>query len=157
MNKKASFILTGELMLWIPRLFLLIISLFAVTWILGTYVSRSPNTSDIEFYILSNRLFYSKNCFSYGGKSIIDVSRFNQDILENCINFGENIALKLTLDYDGKKIELINNEDLFKRGFYAKDIKSKYDYKPEKGYTLIFDENKFYPGWLNIEAVFKNE
>jgi len=157
MNKKAGFILTGELILWIPRTLLLIISFLAVIWILGAYANRSLDTSDVEFYILNNRLFYSKNCFSYDGKSIIDVERFNQDVLENCVDLGNHIGLKLTLNYNEKKIELVNNEDLFKRGFYVKDIKSKYDYKPEKRYVLIFDKDNFYPGSLEVGAVFKNE
>lgn len=157
MNKKAGFILTGELILWIPRILLLVISLFSITWILGVYAARSSDTSDIEFYILTNRLLYSKNCFSYDGKSIINADRFNQNVLENCINFGNHVALNLTLDYNGKKTELIANEDLFKRGFYTRGIRSKYDYRSKKRYILIFDENKFYSGWINIAAVFKNE
>lgn len=158
MNKKASFILTGELMLWIPRLFLLVISLLAVTWILGSYVNRSSDISDVEFYILSNRLFYSKDCFSYNGNSIVDINRFDQNILESCINFGDNVGSKLTLNYNDKDIEIFANKDLFTKGFYTKDMKSKqYKYKDKKNYVLVFDNDITYPGWLNIEVVFKNE
>ncbi len=158
MNKKATFILTGELILWIPRLLLLIISLLSVTWILGAYVNRSSDTTDVEFYILSNRLFYSKNCFSYGNKSIIDINRFDQNILENCIDFGNNVGSKLTLNYNDKNIEIFANKDLFSRGFYTKDLKNKqYRYKNKKNYVLVFDKDTFYSGLLNVEIVFKNE
>jgi hypothetical protein len=158
MNKKAGFILTGELMLWIPRLLLLVISLLAITWILGSYVNRSSDTTDVEFYVLSNRLFYSKNCFSYDSKSIIDINRFDQNILENCIDFGNNVGSKLTLSYNDKNIEILTNKDLFSRGFYTKDLKNKqYKYKNKKNYVLVFDKDTIYSGLLNVEIVFKNE
>lgn len=158
MNKKATFILTGELVLWIPRVILLVISLLAITWILNSYVNRTSDTTDIEFYILSNRLFYSKDCFSYDGKSIIDINKFDQNILENCIDFGDNIGSKLTLNYNNRVIEIFSNEDLFKKGFYTKDIKEKqYGYKEKKNYALVFDKDMIYSGWLNVEVVFKNE
>ncbi len=157
MNKKAGFILSGELILWIPRMLLLIITLFSVVWILGAQVSRSSDTSDVEFYILTNRLFYSQNCFSYDGKSIVDANKFDQSVLENCISFGDHAAANLILDYNGKNIELIANEDLFKRGFYARSLRSKYSYKIDERHILVFEGDKIYPGRISIGAVFRNE
>ena len=109
--KKGSVQLGEETIKMLPRVVLVALILLVFFIIINLYLSRDVQTSDLEYYLLTQRLFYSADCFSVSDErvypGIIDLSKFQEGRLQQCA-FKERIGYKLDLkDLDGKVLQSV--------------------------------------------------
>lgn len=158
-SKKASFIISSEMVIWIWRfLFLIVVSIIFV-FILSSYVHREIKIADLQENILITRLLYSQNCFGYEDvriyPGIIDLEKFNEENLKKCIAHENRIKFKLTLSNEANEIKTIKDEEEIDDLIPLCEIKEKpFTCFNETKYVLIKNEKKeFNKGFLNIFGV----
>src|SRR3989344_5970411 len=98
--KKGSFILSSEVMMWIPRFILLVLVVLSVFFVVSMKVSKEFDIKEIETKLLTLRYLNSENCLAYKDEKvnpgIIDLSKFNDEHLDKCL-IKENFGTKLIL------------------------------------------------------------
>ena len=156
--KKGAFILTTETMMWIPRFILLVIVVLSVFFIVSMKVSKEFDIKEIETKLLTLRYLNTENCLAYKdtkvNPGIIDLSKFNDENLDKCLN-RENFGAKLILmdindniikeAYNGKDFFLDNEPLCFSDKYYCK----------EKIVYVLYYENGLKNGLLNIKSVMR--
>jgi hypothetical protein len=156
MNKKGVSITFYELIVWIPRIIILIFIVGGFVWIINLYETREIKVQDLELNLIGLRTYYSKDCFAYLDSNrvytgIIDLNKFNEERLGNCL--AGNYLIKLTLQ-NKNKILFLNKQD-----FEYKEQFCKFDnfYCSErKQYVLVNDNGKLEQDILVIKVI-KNE
>jgi len=113
LNKKALY--SEDAVLMILNLLLLIIVAVVLVFLINMFTVNELNVQGLEADVLKSRILYSKNCISFYDSDIdrsypgiIDIKKFNEDTLNNCIYFKDenrNIAAKLILA-DSKNQEI---------------------------------------------------
>jgi len=95
MNKKAAFDTTHELMIWIPRIIILVIVVGIVYSLITIPVQKNFEIDTLQEKILRQRFVYSENCLAYKENNvysgIIDKNKFTKTNLENCFQFNNNL------------------------------------------------------------------
>ena len=98
--KKGSVQLAEEIVEMLPKVILVSLVLILFFFITSVYLSRDVNTSDLEYTLLTQRLFYSQDCFSLQEErihpGIIDLSKFQEERLQKCA-FKDRIGYSLDL------------------------------------------------------------
>ena len=155
MNKKAAFDTTHELMIWIPRIIILVIVVGIVYSLITIPVQKNFEIDTLQEKILRQRFVYSENCLAYEDNNvysgIIDKNKFTQTNLENCFQFNNNIGVNLNLmTNDVKTINL--NERLSNKFDFCFD-KDHFTCSNYTYYILTKENNKFVPGLLNIAMI----
>ncbi len=102
LNKKASFEIASQSMLWIPRIFFLIIFLIVVLSPIGCYSKNKQN----QLSLLDNKesdliVFEIKKCLEKG---------ISEQFLDRCLN-RDNIGVKIT----SNEISFVLNQDKYEK------------------------------------------
>jgi len=170
-NKRA--LIAGEMIMTIPRIFLIIAILFAFVILVKTLIVTEVDTRQVEADILVNRLLFSTNGTLYYDKSIdrlypgildlkifTEISLNNPNILDTeVMNYGIDnpiIASKITLKQEGKedivayynKVQFDRWEPKILPGIRggAGSVKAFLKYR----YVLIKDGDSISPGVLEF-------
>ena len=174
-NKKA--ITTFEMLMWIPRIFFLVVLMFAVITLIRSFITTTVDVSELQANIFAKRILYSPNAISYFDSDlrrtypgIIDFNKFKSQsidkFLEKSVYYGiknREIGANLLLKdlSENSDISVFYNEDFFKEqkkladsGFTegpggAKLYIKKYD-------VLILKNNIINKGILTMEIVMPN-
>lgn len=171
-SKKGE--ISGELILFIPRVIFLIAVLFAVVILMKTFLVTTIDVRKVESDVLVNRILYSKNGLSYYDKEIgrvyhgiIDLSKFNQfkenRVLDTAsINYGKDnpiIAAKIILKQKGKNdLELFYNKDRYDKwepralSTVTGGAGSVKSFIVKKN-VLIKDDEKLYQGLIEFQIL----
>ena len=101
MNKKGQFQTSHELIIWIPRIIMLVIVVGTVFFLITLPVKQSFDIDKLQQTILRQRFIYSENCLAYKddkvSPGIIDLKKFNQNNLENCFQANDKLGVSLNL------------------------------------------------------------
>jgi hypothetical protein len=169
LNKKAIF--SEDAVLMILNLLLLIIVAVLLVFLIGLFTVNELNVQRMEAEVLKDRILYSKNCISYYDSEIdrsypgiIDLAKFKEESLENCLYFKEkqnNVAARISLtdakDYEYKSVYY--NKDWFENWQPLVAIPGPGGTKAF-AYTLnvvVRDENEnFKEYYLNFEILVPN-
>ncbi len=156
--KKGSFILSSEVMMWIPRFILLVLVVLSVFFVVSMRVSKDFDIKEIETKLLTLRYLNTENCLAYKdtkvNPGIIDLSKFNDENLDKCLN-RKNFGTKLILMDLNKNIikEAYNGKDFFIDN-NALCFSDKYYCTNKVVYVLYYD-NGLKNGLLNITSVMR--
>ena len=163
-----------EMLMWIPRIIFIIFIMFAIIFLVRTYVATVIDTSAIKANLFSNRIIYSANGISYYDESInrvypgiIDSKKFSSaDFLDKAVYYGEKnreIGAKIVLkDLDeGKESVLFYNQLFFKEQKKLVDSGLTEGPGGSRGYIkkyniLIIKGNSLEKGELAIDIVIPN-
>lgn len=129
--------------------FVAVIAFILLVWMVPSYKSElgtiPPN---LENHLLIQRFLNSPFCFTYQDEDtnrfypgVIDLTRFNQDNLDECYN-AENTevkAFRLTLDYNNEKITINTNN----WGGFLK--------KTQTEHVFVYDEGEIQRAELLVE------
>ncbi len=89
-EKKGSFALGLDLMLWIARIFFVIAIAMLVAFVVNSHNTRDINIKTIEGDVILNRLFYSPGCFAYNDVKthvgVIDIEKFRDENIKKCLD-----------------------------------------------------------------------
>ena len=106
--------LAKESVYWIFRIMIIGIVIVTLILILGSISDYKVDISEIESYVIRNKIILDENCLAYNdyrtNLGIIDKSKFNKIHLQNCLNTNKGVILNLT--YDSNSEEILINEDL---------------------------------------------
>lgn|SRR3989344_2267309 len=158
MNKKASFIIAGEFWMMVVHLFFLIVVAFSIFTIISLGVSKHVNIGNMEEQVIFSSIFIS-NCLGYEDvriyPGIIDLNKFEHKLLDDCFR-SRNFGSKITLEYDGKKIEKFIDKKFF-------ETESRFcPFKPYRcpedltASVVVKDNDILKPGKLTVAMVLKN-
>ncbi len=155
MNKKATSTVDQELIIWIPRLIILIIATGIILFLITNAIQKSFETDKVQQSILRQRFVYSEDCLAYKddkvNPGIIDEKKFTQRNLENCFQSHEELGVNINLITN--EVKTVNLNDNLKNKFnFCFDQKhfscSNYTY-----YVLIKDNENYKPGLLNVAMI----
>ena len=126
------------------------------------YVDREVEIRDLQHNILIQRLFYDKNCFSFvederSYPGIIDLSKFDENRLNKCIDYQQGkvqgVTLNLT-DFNHNQLAYTEvNKQLTLRMPECGVEKKQFECFFDKKYVLVLNEGKFEKALLNIEVI----
>ena len=155
LNKKAAYNTTKELIIWIPRILLVVIAVSTVFYLITMPIRQNFDIDQLQQTILRQRFVYSENCLAYKEDKtypgIVDKAKFNIKNLENCFQVNDNIGIRLNLLADKSNTISLNEKlaDKFNFCFDKKHFScSNYTY-----YVLIKDNSEFKSGLLNINII----
>ena len=143
------------------RYFLLVVVGVVLLGIISVYIHRSVDTQDLEHVLLTQRLLYSKDCFSYQeGRSypgIIDLGKFQEEQLQQCA-FKERIGYKLTLQaMDGTLLKTVGiNKNLIPFLDFCSVNKKNFQCYHDRAFVLVQDQSILKNAFLNIDMVIKD-
>lgn len=146
LTKKSQIIGKEALSYVILGIFLAITILFIAYFLPKSNAEISKIPEGLEDYLLAQRFFSSKSCFTYleGRRlypSIIDINKFNQATLDSCYSESDSgiKAFRLTLDYNNeKKVLSTKNWQGFLKRASTETI-------------FVYDNDKIYEGKILIE------
>jgi len=153
MNKKSQFDTTKELLLWIPRIILIVIVVGTVFYIVTIPIRKNFEINELHQNILRQRFVYSENCMAYKENKIypgiVDIKKFEKENLEKCF---QSNKIGVTLNLMNNTLKTIKiNEKIAEKDIFCIDKKhfscTNYTY-----YVLIKNEI-IEPGLLNIHMV----
>lgn len=161
---KGQFNISKELVLWFVRIVIVIIVVLVILSFLEKHVQRQLDIDYLRSDILIERLYFSQDCFSYdeGGEiksGIIDINKFNELTLNNCIKYHKShelngVGLILNLTYGtNSKLIYINKRVANKFPAFCSDEKKFACYSKEN-YVLIKDDSQeLKKGVLKIDTI----
>ncbi len=176
-DKKA--ITTFEMLMWIPRIIFLVIIMFAVMFIVRSYVTTTIDVSELKANVFANRVLYSPTGMAYldpdtnrAYPGVVDIEKFKLQItekfLEKAVYYGEKNQelgarfLLKNLD-ENEETEVFYNEDFFKEQKKIADSGPVFTEGPggvrayTKNYDVLILKNKvLHKGILTIEVVVPN-
>jgi hypothetical protein len=156
MNKKGVSITFYELIVWIWRIVFLVIIIAGFVYIINMYETREIKVQDLELNLIGLRSYYSEDCFAYVENTrvytgIIDLNKFNEERLSNCL--AGNYLIKLTLQ-NKNKILFLNKQDFEYKEQFCKF--ENFYCNEKKQYVLINNNGKLEQDMLIIKVI-KNE
>ncbi len=161
MNKKG---VSYDIVRQIPIIFMIFLVAIAIYFGVNAYTSRKVDIKNLDSYVINNRLLFSDDCLAYNDEikvypGIIDLKKFNEQNLDNCMQYKEGLGYLVNLsDVNGNVIKTVemNNEDLAKKiPFCSIKVKNfKCDFNR---YYVLYYDNEIKEGILNIAVVSKNE
>ena len=160
--KKGQFVSTSELIMMIPRLF--IVTLVVVVVIIFVAINSGVDIKSIntEGRLLEYRLLNSEQCFSYEeeGKyypGIVDLDKFKQSTVENCANYKGNKGYVLSLKtFEGEVLseDIVFNEEFANYVVLCDQFKDRnFDCYLNEEYVLVEKDGEFIPGLIGISVV----
>lgn len=158
MSKKAVFELSGEMVIWMFRIFALIIVLVYIAGFVSIYTNIKIDTSRLEHKIAIDKLLMQEGCLNYNRERwqpySIDVSRFNKEVIENCL-LSENLGMKLTLNYNEKILQSSYNERMTE---YLSNFCNNKDFRCSKNSVnvRVLDNEIEYDGKLTYDIITKD-
>lgn len=157
--KKGAFILSIDTIQVIPKLIAVSLVVIVVYAAFQIYINRERNVTDIESHVLAQRFYYSENCALYydikSYPGIIDLSKFNENVLIGCYS-NEEIGFKFSLrDLDKKIIKEVKLNDLPFDLCKSKD--KNFNCYFNRQYILYLDSGIKKQGLMDIQVVIKNE
>jgi hypothetical protein len=133
LNKKASFEIASQSLLWIPRIFFLIVFLIVVLSPIGFYSKNKQNQLSILEHKESDLIIFEiKKCLEQG---------ISEQTLDRCLN-RQNIGLNIISD----DISFILNQDKYEKEFCK--LSKKYICKEET--ALIRSNNRLEKVFLDV-------
>lgn len=169
-GKKASLDMAFNVGQMIIRIIALTFITLVVVMFIRHFILVDLEVKDVEANVLVNRLIFSPNCIAYENldfgrvyPGIVDITRFNSAVLEECVYYGERndfIAANLTLSYlDAAETQYTY---LNKEGYIL--LQPRTNFKGEGGanyyaferYVLVQDEENQRGAILTIEVVLPN-
>src|SRR3989344_3891179 len=146
--------LAKESVYWIFRIMIIGIVIVTLILILGSISDYKVDISEIESYVIRNKIILDENCLAYNdyrtNLGIIDKSKFNKIHLQNCLNTNKGVILNLT--YDSNSEEILINDDLADKLDFCFDEKTFLCIRKE--YALILKDNeKEIPSKLIIDTI----
>ncbi|MFH1209172.1 MAG: hypothetical protein V1663_00060 [archaeon] len=159
MDKKGTFKITKEMILWLAVRFVIIfVVVFFIINLFGGYFSSRLDVDNIQQFVLRQRLILNKDCLAYEGVKvyggIIDINKFNETMLRDCLKYElpkKGIGMKLNLTYDGISKEVYINPGLGNKVDFCIDKKNFFCTSTDY-YVLVYD-NGLKKGNLRIETV----
>ncbi|MFH0936360.1 MAG: hypothetical protein V1815_01620 [Candidatus Woesearchaeota archaeon] len=156
MNKKGVSVTFYELIVWIWRILFLIIVIAGFVYIINSYETREIKVQNLELSLLALRSYYSGDCFAYKENmrvysGIIDLNKFNEERLGNCL--AGNYLIKLSLQ-NKNKILFLNKQDFEYKEQFCK-FENFYCVE-KKQYVLVNNNGKLEQDILTIKVI-KNE
>ena len=156
MNKKGVSVTFYELIIWIWRIVFLIIVIAGFVYIINLYETREIKVQNLELNLIGLRSYYSGDCFAYVENNriytgIIDINKFNEERLGNCL--AGNYLIKLTLQ-NKNKILFLNKQDFEYKEQFCKF--ENFYCSERKQYVLVNDNGKLEQDILIIKVI-KNE
>ena len=162
MNKKGgSYNISKEIILWAARVGIVTIVVMIVLSFLGNHVQRQLDVDLVRSGILTQRLFYSPDCFSYQNENgiqvgVIDLDKFNEPTLNYCISYSNQlsgIGINLELKFDNKVRSVeINRAVANKYPAFCTD-QDDFNCYNTKHYILVKDQTGLHKGVLTINTV----
>ena len=160
MNKKGSFELAGEMVIWLFRIFALLIVVVVLAIMVNAYVKTRVDTSSIEHRIILDKVLMQQGCINFDNevKQVeygIDSSRFSSENLLDCLS-SSNAGLRLALVYNNKTSEIRYNERMLG---YISFCNKNDNFRCSKGRIIVkvLDNGMLYDGLLDYEVITKNE
>ncbi|MBS1267039.1 MAG: hypothetical protein MAG795_01010 [Candidatus Woesearchaeota archaeon] len=166
MESKSGEITFNQISRMIRYILTLFIALSIVLLIRNTLIVNI-NIQEIQSQVIFNNIFYSKKCFSYQDPELnrivpgtIDLNKFTEDTINNCLYFGEpnNMAaalVTLVSIKDGTETDLYYN----KEGYEILEPRTSFDgtgaaksFSHTK-YVFIKSEDSISPGVLYIKLI----
>lgn len=156
--KKA--LISFNLLMWIPRIIFMVIVIFSIMLLVGSYFKVEIIVSEAESELFIQRLLHSPHGISYFDPlsnrvypGIINLD--NLDLLNKSIFYGEQkqIGAKLTIeDLDENLLaEHIYNNIVYRR--IAQEGKGGADVMRKSMYVLVKEDSEQIPGILRMEVV----
>ncbi len=156
--KKA--LISFNLLMWIPRIIFMVIVIFSIILLVGSYFKVEIIVSEAESELFVQRLLHSPHGISYFDPysnrvypGIIDLDNF--DLLNKSVFYGEQkqIGAKFIVkDLNNKDLaENIYNDIVYRR--IAQEGKGGVDVLRKSIYVLVKDDSKQIPAILNMEVV----
>ncbi len=165
MNKNGFVFLTDEQLNIIIYVFLILFVFGVLIFVSTFYMDRGVELSGLESHLIVNGLLYSPDCLSYSDEirlypGIIDLDNFNEDKISRCLSygsggFGYGVELYDVDMYSLDSVEI--NPEIFVQGLLCNLESSKYICSSKKLYVLYENNSEFYPGYLNIRVVARDE
>jgi len=147
------------------RMIFIAILFYTVYLFAYSQIKINIDIDDTRNLIFVKRLLYSPNSFSYTDNitgrtypGIIDINRFDSDILAKAFNFSKNnIAAKIELTNleNNEKKEIYLNQKWYER-WHPLTKFEQYEKKIKQRYVLINDNGKLKEGLLRIDVVISN-
>ena len=169
-SKKAQLGLTVNIGALIWRLIYILIIVVTIRVVVMHFIAVNIDVREAEGKILINRFIYSPDCISYANNEIgmvypgiIDLQKFSQKTLENCVYYGERndyAAANLTLhflDTSGDMSVIYNQlgyDVWLPRVNMAGPGGAKAFY--DSRYVLVRDNNNLRRAVLDIEVITPN-
>jgi len=158
MAKKG--LLSFNMLMWIPRIIFMVIVVFSILLLIGSYFKIEIVISEAESELFAQRLLYSPHGISYYDPlsnrvypGVIDLN--NLGLLNKSVFYGEQkqIGAKLNItDLNGKLLaENIYNDVVYRR--IAQEGKGGVDVLRKSLYIIVKNESKQIPGILSMEVV----
>jgi len=136
LNKKASFEIASQSLLWIPRIFFLIIFLIVVLSPVGCYSKNKQNQLSILDHKESDLIIFEiKKCLENG---------ISEQVLDKCLS-RQNVGIKIVSD----DVSFILNQDKYEKEFCK--LSKKYICKEET--ALINSNNRLEKVFLDVVIV----
>jgi hypothetical protein len=154
-----------RLMGWILiRSVLLIIVILAVKFASASFIQRDIDNARLEGYLISSRIFYGDGCILFNDGSrelpgVIDLSKLNQAVLENCYDIStDKKGFRVSLfGFDGEDRVLIReikvNEDLANDEVFCEG-RSELKCVNYERYVIYYD-GYFNRGVLEVSSVLR--
>lgn len=149
----------------------LIIVLISIVFLVKGYINTKIDIKEIEAELFYQELLFTNNGIIYKdeitGRSypgIIDIQRFNKDILDNSISYGKEnhiLAANITLNYNKDTKYFIYNEEWHKR--WLPRAKSRLPGSGganiilKQSYVLVKENEKLIPGILQAKILYPNK
>ena len=161
-SKKAQ---SGEAVLMIVRLFLLMLIAFSIYFISGLNLDYHLDTKNVEANILGNLVF---DCISNSGSvRISELPRENNEISNYCgIKGTEKAYIKINISVNGREVFSVMENSQYKESLYLYNLpgtntEATQKYKPghseiERGAWVITGD-KTLRGLIKIEVILENE
>ncbi len=168
-GKKASFQMVLTAGAYIRRLVYLIFIVLTIAWLAKYFIFVNIDVSEAEAKILINRFVYSPQCIAYTDNDIfrpypgvVDLQRFNQEVLGSCVYYGEQndyAAAKLVLHLldTGEDIQVMYNKGGYDVWLPLVGISRGPELFQDSKYVLVMDEGNLRRAVLDTDVIIPSQ
>jgi len=159
MNKRASFLISGEMLVWLFRMGILILVLVIFAVMVGIFVNKEVDTSVVEHKVIIDKIFLQQGCINYydGIKwrtYSIDIKKFNIENLDKCYQ-SKDLGLDLGLEYNNINLGVKYNDRIL--GYTNLCEGRQYSCSRGKFLVKVLDNGREYDGIISYEVITRNE
>lgn len=154
---------------YIRRLIYLIFVVLTIVWVAKYFIFVNVDVSEAEANILINRFVYSPHCIAYTNNDIfraypgvVDLQRFNQDVLDRCVYYGNQndyAAAKLVLHMldTGEDIQVLYNDFGYRVWLPLVGISNGPELFKDSKYMLVMDNGNLRRAVLDTEVIIPSQ
>lgn len=162
MDKKGD---ASEGVLWVIRIFILVISVVALTVLVESATSKLNDTHGLEYHIYSFRPIFSDQGISYYDSEVqrlklgvVDLTRFNDETLEKLFSEGypDKFGMRLTLEFGSDTREIYYLKDTYER-LEPLLFDDRHHEIERKIYVKIWTGESFTTGKLTISLMYRED